>query len=283
MQRIHKYAASLVLAAGLAGSASGQIANWTGLNGNDAWDNLNNWNIGVPTPTTAQVWLDAANGQSVFTIGAGQTQSPGTSYIGDGVTFATIFGPEWGATLNIHGALNYDWMFYPVGAAGNPSTINMDGNSSLSGVNLGIGDSWWFHGGPYVNMNMSDNAQVNIAWLWWGGHVNLYGGTMTITGGITTNTYPTEVGSASDATRLINLAGGNLVMTFGDQTLLISDLISKGMLQAYGGAGTINIDTTTVPGQTILTAVPEPSSLLLMGFGGLAAVFSLRRRFGSVC
>jgi hypothetical protein len=105
MQRIHKYAASLVLAAGLAGSASGQVAHWTGLNGNATWNNLNNWDIGVPNATTKEVWLDAANGQSVFTIPAATTQNVGTSYLGQEATtaYGTIFGPEWGTTLNIHG------------------------------------------------------------------------------------------------------------------------------------------------------------------------------------
>jgi hypothetical protein len=279
MHKINKYAASLVLAAGLAGSASGQDAHWTGLNGNAAWNNLNNWDIGVPNATTKTAWLDIANGQSVMTIPAATTQNVGTSYIGDGVTFSTIFGPEWGATLNIHGTLNYDWMMYPVGSTANPSTINMDGNSHLSGVNLGIGNSWWFHDGPYVTMNVSDNSAVNIAWLYWGGHLNLFGGTFTINGGVNEDV----LGLTSDATRLMNITGGKLVLGFGDQTALVNGWISKGILQAYGGTGNIIIDTTTLPGSTILTAVvPEPSSMALLGLGGFAAMFSLRRRSRSV-
>jgi hypothetical protein len=279
MQRMNKYAASLVLAASLAGSASGQDAHWTGLNGNDAWNNLHNWDIGVPTPTTKTVWLDIANGQSVMTIPAGTTQSPGTNYSGDGVTFATIFGPEWGATLNIHGTLNYDWMMYPVGSTANPSTINMDGNSRLSGVNLGIGSSWWFHGGPYVTMNMYDSSAANVAWLYWGGQLNLFGGTFTISGGVNQD----NVDLVSDATRLMDITGGKLILGFGNETTMVNDWISRGILQAYGGAGNINIDTTTLPGSTILTAVvPEPSSMALLGLGGFAAMFSLRRRSRSV-
>ena len=185
-------------------------------------------------------------------------------------------------TLNIHGTLNYDWMLYPVGSLVNPTTVNMDGNSILTGVNLGIGNSWWFHDGPFVTWNMSGNASVNIAWLFWGGHLNLDGGTFTVNGGINEDV----LGLTSDATRLMNITGGSLILGFGDatsQTALVNSWLSRGILQAYSGGGFINMDTLTMPGKMVVTAiVPEPSSLALLGFGALAALFSVRRRSGSV-
>lgn len=284
MRRPYLCAAAVAMAVGLAGSALGEDNHWTGGGGSAAWNDSHNWELGIPGPNTTNAWLQipAANPLStVVTIPLGYTANVGTAFLGqEGTTaYGTIFGPEWGMTLNIHGTLNYDWMLYPVGSVANPSFINMDGNAVLTGVNLGIGNSWWFHGGPNVTMTMTGNAAATVAWLFWGGHVNLYGGTFTINGGVNEDVLD----AVSDATRLMDITGGKLVLGFGDQTALVNSWMSRGILQAYGGVGSILIDTLTMPGQTIVTAViPEPSSMALLGFGALATLFSLRRRSASI-
>jgi hypothetical protein len=47
-------------------------------------------------------------------------------------------------------------------------------------------------------------------------------------------------------------------------------------MQGNGIVGNVNVDTTSMPGWTVITAVPEPAGLALFGVGGLAML--LRRR-----
>ncbi|HTY85883.1 MAG TPA: PEP-CTERM sorting domain-containing protein [Candidatus Acidoferrum sp.] len=255
-------------------SVSAQDYHWTGNGLDGLWSNAANWDNGVPAPNVVGgIFLDPNANGSVMTIGPGDVESPGT--IGNNhPPYGTIFGPEWGATLNIYGSLHYDWYLAPVqNVAANPSTINMYGSSSLSGEGIALGYNWWWNGGPYVNMNMYDNSAVNINFFFWGGHLNLYGGTFT-TGGVADG----SVDAVSDATRMMNLAGGKLILS-GDATTTVNGWISRGVLEGYGVAGAVAIDTITDPGYTIVTGVvPEPSCIALLGVGGLLSAIFLKRR-----
>ena len=84
--------------------------------------------------------------------------------------------------------------------------------------------------------------------MYWGGHVNLYGGILSIASGLTVET----VDAVSDATRSMNLAGGELLLP-GSFTGTVNNWISRGILLAYGKAqdtSDIIIDETFIPGRT---------------------------------
>ena len=234
---------------------------WTGLAGDGLWATASNWDNGVPPNSAVGTFLDPANGSSSMTIVAGETEWPGYAHATNGdhsaEIYGTIYGPEWGAVLNIYGTLNYDWVIAPVqNVSTNPSIINMYNGSSLSGQKLGLGDNWWYWGGPYVVMNLYGNATVSIAWFYWGGQLNLYGSSVfNITNGVTADTQ----GLVSDTTRMINLDGGTLVLP-GSYASTVTNWIARGILEAYGStnnASLINISQTNAnfPGQTVVTAV----------------------------
>jgi hypothetical protein len=271
------YLIPVVLAACLAGNASAQNFNWSGLGDGTTWSQGANW-VGGSAPTVPTVAISLGTGYPTTSI------LPITIGASDAVSLSDqLFGPEWGQTLNIYGSVNAGFGFAPVGAVGGPkSIVNLYGNGSYtSGDSIFIGDMFWFAGGPNVDMNLYDNSQVTANYLWLGGHLNLYGGTMTVNTFLGTGT-PTAGqwgGISTDATRLMNIAGGRLILG-GDASTQVSDWIARGIIQGHGVAGNINVDLVSDPGFTVITAVPEPASLALLGLGSGVLMLVIRRRNG---
>lgn len=283
LNRFFTFGAFAALMMFLAGSASAQTTNYTWTGGGDGmtWSQPANWMTGivpVNDGTTFQIFLGTGNPTA--------SVSPITIGMSDNILLSDqIFGPEWGQTLNIYGSVNAGFGFAPVGdMAGNTSVVNMYGNSSYtSGDSIFIGDMFWFDGGPNVTINLYDNSQMSANYVALGGHLNIYGGTLTVNNTLFTGTSTNgQWGSplSSDATRLINMAGGELVLA-GDATAQLNDMMTRGILEAYGGAGTVSIDTSSSPGQTIVMAVPEPSTFALLGMGALIGGLLVRRKSDS--
>jgi len=254
-----------LLAGSLANSAWGQSSTWTGLGGDGLWSDPNNWSpVGVPpsgnpsTPFIGDVTLNAGNGWLTMTILPGQVESPG---VGNSVEeYNMIYGPEWGATLNVYGTLNWDYYLAPVqDVPSYPTVVNVYGGGSMSGQGLALGDTWWYWEGPYVTMNVYSNATVEVGYMYWGGQLNLYGGILSITNGLTLDT----IDSVSDATRSMNLAGGELILP-NAFTATVKNWIGRGIFLAYGKSqdtSDIVVNTTSIPGRTIVTATPLDGGL----------------------
>lgn len=261
-------------------TVSAQDDHWNGTSTSQAWNNPNNWLFNgstaeVPPPQSGlgsgggNVWLDAANGDSVITITPGDVETPGVGAAHP--PFNTVFGPEWGVTFNNYGSFTYDWMWAPVQndpTPGNRSYINLYNGSSTgsAGAGMGIGNAWWWYeAAPYVTVNMYGNAQLNEPNIGLGGHLNVYDtAVITVTGNIFTGnpltgsygfpssnpytpgtTFLTESNgyteACNDGTASLNLGGGTLILpntfttnefTFGGNTAY--DLIARGVLRAYG-------------------------------------------------
>jgi hypothetical protein len=182
------YVAAAVMAAGLVlHNASAQTTSWLGTDLNGRWDDPGNWSAGVPTNTAGAVAIIDPQPGPAPTLPAGYACSIGT-LSDNSSTYGTIYGPEWGQTLNIKGELDYDWMLAPVqNAYFNPRTIiNIDNGGIINCVGnygatapvpsgIGIGYAWWwFADAPYVTMNMYGNAQLIVQNIGLGGHLNIY-------------------------------------------------------------------------------------------------------------
>jgi hypothetical protein len=237
-------------------SASAFDSHWNGTTNNTFWNNPSNWTPpgvpppGNPTNFSGNVWLDPSpvDGDTVITIPLGDVESPG---IGNATeTYNTIFGPEFGCTLNISGQLSFDWTIAPYQPDPTPgvrSHINLHGTSYMftSGASLNLGSGWWpICEGTYVTMNVYDSANYSSlggAGTWFGGHLNIYD-----TSTVMFNGYVNlDNGQANnDATTVMNVGGGTLKLPVGwltgaNTTLnggsgTVTNLVSRGILRAYG-------------------------------------------------
>ncbi|HPB93464.1 MAG TPA: hypothetical protein PLR31_07950, partial [Anaerohalosphaeraceae bacterium] len=232
---------------------------WTGAAGDGLWVTAGNWSNGVPpkNPTvTGNINIGYVAASPIITIRAQDSIDCGS----ETVRPTDLHGPNWGATLNIDGGtlIHRGFVMAPVASAENArSIINVRNGGQLSAVNLCLGDNWWFVA-PYVTMNVYDNSKVTVSdYLWLGGYLNLYGGTVDITNG-----FNMAANTAGQGLTCLDIWEGTLILRRQDLSANVPDWIAAGYLKAYGttpgsrGGGTIVVDTTTVPGGMILTAVP---------------------------
>ena len=254
-------------------SVSAQDSHWNGTPGNNLWNVATNWNpAGVPpagnTNATYQgnVWLDPANGDSVITIPAGDVETPGVGNTNE--VYNTIFGPEFGCTLNIYGELSWDWTMAPYQPDPTPglrSHINLYGNAYVhtSGASLNLGSGWWpVCEGTYVTINLYSNANYSSlggAGLWSGGHVNIYdNATFLINAYVNLNNGQAN----NDGTTDFVLGGGTLTLPEGFNNSTVTNWITRGILRAYRkGYDTNDLNITDNGTNTIVTPVPLGGAL----------------------
>ncbi len=235
----------LLLATGFMSSAMADIA-WDGDALDTLWRTGTNWSLDrVPAVGDGAVFINNQTNGPLVLVDSSTTVS----------IDCDIFGPEWGMTLEIDGGnlATTGWSFAPVGDVAAPSIINVRNGGNLTVHNLLLGDNWWFWTAPGVIMNVYDTSTVTATdWCWLGGKMNLYGGTVDITGSFNMN-------ANLQNNAHLDIEAGTLIIRGADLSTAVADWIAAGQLTAYGltpGSGAdIIVDSTTVPGGTVITAV----------------------------
>jgi hypothetical protein len=263
MKSIFKFLPTASLAIGLASGVWAQPTgqtnyDWSAGGDKATWSQGANWVQGAPPPangTTYQIDLGDFSTDSATPIELGPSNVVACN--------DSCFGPMWGQTLDIYGTLNCGFGMFAWGTIGSPTTtVNVHTNAYFSCVNtFAVGTAWWFPGGPNVVVNVYSNAFVGIEWMQFGGKLNLYGGTVSVTNGFNTGTATTPVfsgGLDTDATRAINLTyGSRLILPLG-YTATVDDWINRGILQVYSVPNDTNdivIEDGTDPTWTTNTVV----------------------------
>ena len=78
----------------------------------------------------------------------------------------------------------------------------------------------------------------------------------------------------SGASALLDITLGSLLVS-GDKVADIQDYIASGLITGYGGQGEVLTHYDSGLDKTVVTAIPEPATIALLGLGGLSL---LRRR-----
>lgn len=244
---------SLVLVMVLVGSVSAAQNDWTNATGNGRWMDPNNWSAKVvPGPGTGNTRMNPDTNADPNHL-AGPTIGPGDVAVTDA---ADVWGPEFGAlAFNIEGGSYTSPAFVgmvSVGTDPNASpTINLGAGGSggwLDVKNFLVGDSWWWHGGPYVTYNQWSGTAIVRDYVWLGGKMNLHGGIMYAFNGFNV----ASVGQPADLCTL-NIEQGILILP-KDYKVNVEKWITDGYCVAYGGTGQIVIEE--LPTRTKVTAVP---------------------------
>jgi len=216
---------------------------WTDGDPNDQlWTRAGNWNENrVPDSSDSlDITSFAANGPVIIT---GFSTFAGQIGIGPYSPDATVTMTMIGGNLTIS-----EWVI----VGGRQSHVNTGkGILDISGGFIDMGGGGWFavgNGGIEGLVNMTGGT-INAIWFGIGrnsdgasvGHVNLDGGKI-----ITLEFVIFSQGS-------LDIEGGSLRIG-GDVTADIAAMVAAGQITAYGGDGTIDCDTTSVPGWTVVTA-----------------------------
>jgi len=201
---------------------------WVGWNSSD-WSDAGNWYDTVLNGN----YLPTASGSGPAIINPGQGTPPSVS-----VGLSPI--------VNSSGNTTYGQLYISIGA----------GLSVVSGGQLSVGSDLvtgvWGNSLPVevtggaLNIGGYLNISPGGSYL---GHVNISGGTVTagnLTIGASTNGVMDLSGTGKFVTVIGQLGNINYWINYGHN------------ITAYGGTGTVNVDTNTNPGHIILTGISAP-------------------------
>lgn len=219
--------------------------------GSQAWGDVDNWTNGLPTAADKAVFNvpGAAEAQvsgsfSDMQIVQGDGNDGGTLRILDGGTLTTKVA--WSAVgyNNVAHAIvdaggtyhfgQHAWIGLNAGGVG---TLDISGNVRVDGM-LGLG---W--GGGQGFINVKDGGILDLNQMHGDGATSVKNGS------------------------ILNIETGGQILLPGDYTGAINKYIANGLMASNGVIGDVNIDVSS--GNTVLTAVPEPATMLLLGLGGL--------------
>ena len=266
--KIKNIGMALLLIASVAGQALAATVTWDGGGGDDSWNTALNWDTDT-VPTASDLVVNTMPNETVI-VGAGVVA------VANELRIAEEDGPSQ-IDINAGGTLTTGtptlYLGYGGGSAGaKAGTMNINGGAVTAGLHMYVGS--WGSGllnmtagtlnvGGYLVINNTNFGATT-------GHLQLDGGTIDA-----------ATLSMKDASGSMDITGGTFVFTSlaGGLGATVGDLISGGHITGYGGTGTVNVDTLTDPGRTILTAaIPEPATLAIFAvFGG--ALLGARRRF----
>jgi hypothetical protein len=236
----------------LAGSAHAYVYSWCSTSGD--WGDSARWDA-MPSP--------AVEGQALIYNGAVLD----VTTAGQGAWDCAIGYDTGGGTVNIPAGIKWDVSTNLMVGHGNTGVLNVNGTARSGGLQVTTGVSSTTSG--TVNVNSGGLLKVGLGgWAIGigqgaaGGCINLNGsGSMVIDGdgGWHLDLY----GGRGH----IDIESGSLKVV-GDRRTELQGYVDNGWITGYDNTGTINAPVTD-GSYTVVTAIPEPTTMILLGFVGL--------------
>ena len=223
--------------------------NWEDSQWQNQTDGINNTTPPTSSDTARMNWGGATctlnSEQTISMLGIG-VDEPGNLIIAAGgilhTSSAAAVGDVRGAgvlTVEAGGVADFGLHLWVGRTDTAPGTLNINGGTVKVGQMLGLG---WDGGTGFVNVN--DGGVLDLFQLHGDGSSSMQNGS------------------------ILDITGTGKVLLPGNYTGVINEYVNNGSIYGNGILGNINIDVTN--DITTVTAVPEPASMILLGFGGLA-------------
>lgn len=217
----------------------------------------------VPAVGVVQIGVD--EGGTLVVASGGVLDTTGQLRVGNNGG-----GVNAGLTVQSGGQLNVGGILWSStnGAVGN---INIEAGGAVS-----VGDHLWLgvNGPSLINIAGSLTQTAGILGLGTSNASTPGGGTVTLTvqdgGLLALNNLSGAAGTPSiQAGSVLDLQGSGQLTLPGDFTGAINDYVAANKITGNGISGPGSVSVVFAGGETVVTAVPEPSSVFLSGVAGL--------------
>jgi len=219
--------------------------------GSQAWGDVDNWTNGLP---------DAVE-KAVFNVpGAAECQVSGTF---SGMQIVQGDNNVGGVLRVLNGGSITTKVAWSAVGYNNPAHTIVD-----AGGTYNFGQHAWIGllAGAVGTLDISGTATVGqMLGIGWNGGV----GTVNVKDGGVLDLFQMH-GDGSSSVKVgsvLNIDTGGQVLLPGDYTAVIEAYIANGRMASNGVIGPVAIDVSS--GDTVLTAIPEPATMLLLGLGGV--------------